>query len=86
MARLAALEGAAVAGYLTVSGAAAREGARALAREEGIFGGYSAGANLAAALQVLAGPEADGVVGMLVCDSGMKYLSTDLWEEDVAPG
>jgi cysteine synthase A len=86
MARLAALEGAPVAGYLTVSGVAARDGSRALAREEGIFGGYSAGANLAAALQLLAGPEAGGAVGMLVCDSGMKYLSTDLWDDGAAPG
>ena len=36
----------------------ARETARALAREEGIFGGFSAGANVAAALRLLAGPEA----------------------------
>ena len=25
------------------------------------------------------GPERDGVVGIVICDSGLKYLSTDLW-------
>ena len=68
-------------GYLTVSGDDAREAARLLARREGIFGGYSAGANLAAALQLLRGPARGGTVAMLVCDSGLKYLSTDLWPE-----
>lgn len=67
-------------GYLSVSGDEARQTARALAREEGIFGGFSAGANVAAALKLLKGPEAGGVVGVVICDSGLKYLSTDLWE------
>ena len=68
-------------GYLGVSGEAARAAARTLARQEGIFGGYSAGANLAAALELLRGPARGGVVAILVCDSGLKYLSTDLWAE-----
>lgn len=67
-------------GYLSVSGDEARRTARALAQEEGIFGGFSAGANVAAALSLLAGPEAGGVVGIVICDSGLKYLSTDLWD------
>lgn len=66
--------------YLSVSGETARDTARALAREEGIFGGFSAGANVAAALDLLAGPEAGGVIGVVICDSGLKYLSTDLWD------
>lgn len=73
------LQGAPVDGYLTVSGQAARATARALAREEGIFAGFSAGANVAAALDLLAGPEAGGTVAVIICDSGLKYLSTDLW-------
>lgn len=68
-----------VDGYLTVSGEAARETTRALAREEGIFAGFSAGANVAAALDLLAGPEKGGRVGVIICDSGLKYLSTELW-------
>lgn len=66
--------------YLTISGEDARETTRALAREEGIFAGFSAGANVAAALQLLAGPESGGRIGVIICDSGLKYLSTDLWD------
>ncbi|WOO82945.1 Bifunctional L-3-cyanoalanine synthase/cysteine synthase [Vanrija pseudolonga] len=69
-------------GYLQVSGAEARDHARLLATREGIFGGYSSGANLAAAVQVLRRPEMEGkTVVFVVCDSGLKYLSTDLWAE-----
>jgi cysteine synthase A len=77
---LALLEGAPVDGYVAVTGAEARDMARALAREEGIFAGFSAGANLAAALRLLAGPEKGGQIAVIICDSGLKYLSTDLWE------
>ena len=62
-----------------LTGAEAAEHARLLARTEGIFGGYSAGANLAAAIRLLQGAERGGCVAFVVCDSGLKYLSTDLW-------
>lgn len=75
------LRGAELAGTVSVSGEEAREGAQALARVEGIFGGYSAGANLAGAVALLRGPEEGGTVAFVVCDSGLKYLSTDLWEQ-----
>ncbi len=81
MAALAHLAGAPLAGHLAVTGADARDYARLLARTEGIFGGYSAGANLAAAVRLLEGPERGGTVAVVVCDSGLKYLSTDLWED-----
>jgi cysteine synthase len=55
---------------------------RRLAREEGIFAGYSSGANLAAALQLLEGPEKGNKIVMIVCDSGLKYLSTDLFDAE----
>jgi len=53
--------------------------ARRLAREEGIFGGTSTGANVVAALRVAErlGPEA--TVGTLVIDSGLRYLSGDVF-------
>jgi cysteine synthase A len=51
-----------------------------LARSEGIFGGFSSGANVAAALQLLSGKEAGKTVAVVICDSGLKYLTTDLWE------
>lgn len=69
-----------LAGTLVVSGDEARENARLLAKAEGIFGGFSAGANMAGAIQLLKGPERGGTVAFVVCDSGLKYLSTDLWE------
>lgn len=77
---LALLDGVPVDGFMAVSGAQARDMARALAREEGIFAGFSAGANLAAALRLLDGPERGGRIAVIICDSGLKYLSTDLWD------
>ncbi|MFC3119175.1 PLP-dependent cysteine synthase family protein [Jhaorihella thermophila] len=79
MADLAQMEGVQADGFVQVSGDEARETARALAREEGIFAGFSSGANVAAALRLLEGPERGGVVAVVICDSGLKYLSTDLW-------
>lgn len=76
---LAHLKGVVLAKTETVSGDEAAEHARLLATYEGIFGGYSAGANLAAAARLLKGPERGGAVAFVVCDSGLKYLSTDLW-------
>ncbi|WP_171208636.1 MULTISPECIES: cysteine synthase family protein [unclassified Ruegeria] len=80
MSELAHLNETVLAGHLSVSGDAARDCARLLARTEGIFAGYSAGANLAAAIQLLRGTERGGCVAIIMCDSGLKYLSTDLWE------
>jgi cysteine synthase A len=79
MASLAQLDGITPDGYLTVTDAEAIAAARRLACEEGIFGGFSSGANLAAALKLLAGPERGGTIAIVICDSGLKYLSTDLW-------
>lgn len=74
------LKGMDLAGRVTVSGRDATEAARLLARTEGIFAGFSAGANLAGAIQLLTGVEQGGTVAIVICDSGLKYLSTDLWE------
>lgn len=81
MAELSFLDGISIDGYLSVSGDRARKTARLLARHEGIFGGFSAGANVAAALELLNGPARGGMVSVLICDSGLKYLSTDLWAD-----
>lgn len=67
-------------GYLQVSDEEAIVCARRLAKEEGIFAGFSSGANLAAALQLLAGVCCGKTVAILMCDSGLKYLSTNLWD------
>lgn len=69
-----------VDGFLAVTDDEAIEGARALARFEGIFAGFSAGANVAAAARLLKDKEKGNRIAILVCDSGLKYLSTDLFE------
>lgn len=67
-------------GFVQVSDDQAIEVARDLAKLEGIYGGFSAGANVYAALQLLKRKEhAGGTVAVMICDSGLKYLSTDLW-------
>jgi cysteine synthase A len=73
------LDSSLVTGYLTVRDDEAIKAARYLAAEEGIFAGFSTGGNLAAAWQLLSGPEAGATVAFVVCDSGLKYLSTDLY-------
>ncbi|MEM6577904.1 MAG: cysteine synthase family protein [Pseudomonadota bacterium] len=71
-----------LAGTVSVSGEEARHHARLLARVEGIFGGFSGGANCAAAVHLLRNREAGGTVAIVICDIGLKYLSTDLWDPD----
>jgi cysteine synthase A len=79
MPALAMLRDAPIDGYLRVSDARAIDAARRLAREEGLFTGFSSGANVAAALELLAGPHRGQSVAVVLNDSGLKYLSTDLW-------
>jgi len=64
---------------LTVATQEAKEMTRRLAREEGIFGGTSSGANVVAAIRVARslGPGANVVT--IICDSGLRYLSTDVY-------
>lgn len=81
MSTLAQLDGVDPDGYLAVSSADAIDWSRRLAREEGIFAGYSSGANVAAAMQLLSGPMPDATIAVIACDSGLKYLSTDLWPD-----
>jgi cysteine synthase A len=69
-----------VDGCLKVSDEEAILAARRLAREEGIFAGFSSGANVAAALNLLRTTHKGRTVAVLINDSGLKYLSTDLWE------
>ena len=66
-------------GYLQVTDSEAIEITRRLAKEEGVFAGYSSGANVAAALHLLETSCIGESIAVLLCDSGLKYLSTDLW-------
>jgi cysteine synthase len=60
---------------------AAKEMTRRLAREEALFAGTSSGANVLAAIELgrHLGPNANVVT--LLCDSGLKYLSTDVYRQ-----
>ncbi|HET9951478.1 MAG TPA: pyridoxal-phosphate dependent enzyme, partial [Candidatus Eisenbacteria bacterium] len=62
-----------------ISTSEAKEMARRLAREEAIFAGTSSGANVIAAIRVAQRLGPGRTVGTLACDSGLKYLSTDLY-------
>jgi cysteine synthase A len=53
--------------------------ARRLAREEGIFGGTSSGANVWMALERAKALPAGARVVTTICDSGLKYLQGDLY-------
>ena len=52
---------------------------RRLAREEGIFAGTSSGLNVVAALRVAEGLGPEATVVTLMVDSGIKYVSTDVY-------
>lgn len=53
---------------------------RRLARDEGIFAGTSSGANVVAALRVAERLGPNAVVATVMVDSGLRYLSTDLYQ------
>ncbi|MFN2634326.1 MAG: PLP-dependent cysteine synthase family protein [Thermoanaerobaculia bacterium] len=65
----------------TVPTEEAKQMSRRLAREEGIFAGASSGANVVVAIRVAEtlGPAA--TVATLIVDSGLRYLSTDVYDE-----
>ena len=65
---------------LPVDDVLARDTARRLAAEEGIFVGISAGATVAAALEVAKDAEDGAVILAMLPDTGERYLSTFLLE------
>lgn len=67
---------------LSVKTAEAKEMARQLAQKDGIFAGTSSGGNVHAAIRVAKklGPTAKVVT--LMIDSGLKYVSTDLYRRE----
>jgi len=58
----------------------AKDMARRLAREEALFAGTSSGANVIAAIRVARQLGRDSRVVTLMVDSGLKYLSTDVYK------
>lgn len=65
---------------LPIDDVVARDTARRLATEEGIFVGISAGATAAAALEVARNAEEGAVILAMLPDTGERYLSTFLFE------
>ena len=66
---------------LTVSTEEAKAMTRRLAREEGLFAGTSSGANVFAALRVAERLGPNATVVTIMVDSGLRYLSTDLYQK-----
>lgn len=64
---------------IAISTADAKDMARRMAQKEGVFAGTSSGGNVLAAMRVAKklGPQANVVT--LAIDSGLKYMSTDLY-------
>ena len=69
-----------VDGYLSVSDEEAIFAARHMAATEGIFTGYSGGANVAAAMKLDETMNRGSIVVTVLPDSGLKYLSSDLYK------
>ena len=67
---------------IPVSTVEAKAMARRLAREEALFAGTSSGANVVAALNVAEKLGPDQTIVTLMVDSGLKYLSTDVYQEN----
>jgi cysteine synthase A len=72
-------EPALVDAILPVATEDAKDMARRLAREEALFAGTSSGANVIAAIQVAKRLGPGATVVTLMADSGLKYLSTDVY-------
>jgi cysteine synthase len=64
---------------MTIASADAQQMARRLAREEGVFAGTSSGANVLAAIRVGQQLGKHATVVTIIVDSGLRYLSTDLY-------
>ena len=55
---------------------------RRLAREVGLLLGISAGANVAAAVELAQGLDRDATLVTILCDDATKYLSERFWDEE----
>ncbi|MCL2575506.1 MAG: cysteine synthase family protein [Defluviitaleaceae bacterium] len=71
-------------GCITVTDDEAEEMTRLLAKKEGIFAGFSSGANIVAAVKQLQTSDAGKNFGIVINDVGLKYMSTSLFDRYVA--
>ncbi|HSR58692.1 MAG TPA: cysteine synthase A, partial [Candidatus Binataceae bacterium] len=67
---------------ITISNEDATTFSRRIAREEGILVGISSGANCCAAIQVAKRLGKGKVVVVVFCDTGERYLTTDLFQAE----
>ncbi|MBA3644040.1 MAG: hypothetical protein H0W59_08250 [Chloroflexia bacterium] len=65
-------------GFLAITDEQALTAARDLARQEGILGGFTTGANVAAAMHLAAQAPDRATIATIAPDTGLRYLSTDL--------
>lgn len=66
-------------GSITVTDEEAENMTRLLAKKEGIFAGFSSGANLMAAVKQLQEEDSGKQFGIVINDCGLKYMSTTLF-------
>ncbi|UCC31441.1 MAG: cysteine synthase family protein [Phycisphaerales bacterium] len=77
---LALIDHSLVEDYVPVDDDTAIKMARRMAGEEGLFVGTSSGANTAAAMKLLSERERGSRIVVVLTDTGLKYLSTPLFE------
>jgi len=66
-------------GCVSVSDCDSVDMTRLIAEVEGLFAGFSSGANVSAAVQLLNGAEKGKKIAVVINDCGLKYMSTDLF-------
>ncbi|MDR2643670.1 MAG: PLP-dependent cysteine synthase family protein [Planctomycetaceae bacterium] len=67
-------------GRIDVSTEEAKKMTRRLAEELGLFVGISSGANVLAAVKLAETLSSDAIIVTILCDSGNRYLSDELWD------
>ncbi|MDR1962719.1 MAG: cysteine synthase family protein [Planctomycetaceae bacterium] len=67
-------------GQIDITTENARTMTRELAKKQGLFVGISSGANVLAAVKLAETLTSDDVVVTILCDSGFRYLSDELWD------
>ena len=66
-------------GAVSVTHEEAVEMTHLLAKTEGLFAGFSSGANFMGAVKLLREQEKGKNIGIVINDCGLKYMSTSLW-------
>ena len=66
-------------GFVTITNDEAMVATQLLAKVEGVFAGFSSGANLWAAIKLMRNEEKGSHFGIVINDCGLKYMSTGLF-------